>query len=385
MTEPIAADELCSARVVIVDFGTGRFVGGHNADYLAALQLALQGVRPISVTPFQNGPRLGRVERYVLQLRTFLRELGRGDGGRTVVISHSPEFRDIVLFWLATKMRRRSDAVGLFLFRRRSDGIVGRDNWRARLLGWIVPGLIRSGWIYPVSDSRSALAGWTAGTGTTGTLIAIPPPLGASGPRLRPVGGPVVGLVGRLRIEKGARAYDLVIREALRIDEAATVKVQVSDEVEGESANIADRLRLDWAAEPRVEILTGHLTPEAYADLIVSTDVVVLPYEPSTYSSGTSGVMHDALALGRVVLATRIEWAEEAFGDRDDIIWLHGTDPSAIQVGLKAAFRRAMARRTSDATQPPDNTFARDWLDALYAAASITRERGPLGRISNTG
>lgn len=372
---PIVADERRSARVVIVDFGTGRFVGGHNEDYLAALQRALEGVRPITVAPLQNGPRLGRMQRYVLQLRTFLRELGQRDGSRTVVVSHSPEFRDIVLFWLATKLRRRSDAVGLFLFRRRADGIVGHDNWRAKLLERIVPGLIRSGWIYPVSDSRSALAGWTAGTGSTGTLIAIPTPVGSSAPHPHPIGGPVVGLVGRLRIEKGARVYGLIIGETLGIDETAMAKVQLSEELVGEEADIAERLQRDWAAEPRVEILTGHLTPEAYADLIGSTDLVVLPYELSTYSSGTSGVMHDTLALGRVVLATRIEWAQEAFAGRDDVIWLQGTDPAAIRVGLEAAFRRAMARRTGSATQPPDDTFARDWLDAVRAAARITRER----------
>lgn len=350
-------------------------MGGHGEDYLVSLQRALEDIRPTIVVPFLNGPRLGRVRRYVLQLRTFLQHLGQRDGYRTVVISHSPEFRDIALFWLATKMRRRSDAVGLFLFRRRSDGIVGRDNWRARVLEWIVPGLIRSGWIYPVSDSRSALTGWTAATGATGTLITVPRPLGYSAPHPRPTGGPVVGLIGRLRIEKGARAYDVVIREALRIDEAATVKVQLSDEVEGEVARIADRLRQDWAAEPRVEMVTGHLKPEAYTDLIGSTDVVVLPYEVATYGGGTSGVLHDTLALGRLVLATRIEWAEEAFAGRDDVIWLQGTDAPAIHAGLRAAFRQAIARRASGEMRPPSDTFARDWQGAIREAASIRIER----------
>ncbi len=370
--EPIAADELRSARVVIVDFGTGRFVGGHTSDYLAALQRALEGVRPITVAPFQHGPRLGRVDRYMLQLRTFLGELARRDGRRTVVISHSPEFRDIVLFWLASKLRRRSDAVGLFLLRRRAHGIVGSDNWRARVLERIVPGLIRSGWIYPVSDSRSALADWTAGTGSTGTLIAIPAPLGSSAPHPRPTGGPVVTLVGRFAIERGARAYDLIIGEALRIDETATIKVQVSADAGGELAEIATGLQRDWAAEPRVEILSGHLTPEAYANLIGSSDVVVFPYEAASYSTGTSGVMHDTLAFGRVALATRIESAAEMYAGRDDIIWLHGTDPPAMRAGLEAAFRRAMARRVEVETYPPADTFANDWLDAIRAAA-ITR------------
>lgn len=358
-------------EVVIVDFGTGRFVGGHNADYLAALQRALHGIRPVTVAPFQAGPQGGRVARYVLQLRTYLREFGRHDDRRTVVISHSPEFRDIVLFWLASKLRRRSDAVGLFLFRRRADGIVGRDNWRARLLERIVPGLIRSGWIYPVSDSRSALAHWTAGLGISGTLIAIPPPLGSSGSHPRPTGGPVVGLVGRLAIEKGARAYDRIIRETLRIDETATIRVQVSEDEGGEVAEITKGLQRDWAGEPRVDFVTGHLTPEAYADLIGSTDVVVFPYDPASYSTGTSGVMSDTLALGRVALATQIESAAEAYAGRDDVVWLQGIDDPSIAAGLRAAFLRAKARRAEGDDHPRIDTFADDWLDAIRAATDV--------------
>jgi hypothetical protein len=364
---------------MIVDFGTGRFVGGHNADYLVALQRALEDAQPMTVAPFQNGLQLGRIRRYKLHLETFLRALGRHEGEPTVVIVHSPEFRDIVLFWLATKLRRRSDAVGLFLFRRHADGIVGRDNWRARLLERIVPALIRSGWIYPVSDSQSALAEWTIGTGSTGALIAIPPPLGSSARHPHPTGGPVVGLVGSLRIEKGARHYDEIIRETLATAPTTIVKVQVSNEGAGELADIAGRLVHDWATEPRVELLTGHLTPEAYADLIGSTDVVVLPYEPSTYSSGTSGVVHDTLALGRVVLTTRIAWAEEAYAGHGDVIWLQGTDRAAIRAGLKTAFRRAMARRDGVVTAPPpDDTFADDWHGAIRVAARNRKERSPM-------
>ncbi len=362
--------------MVIVDFGTGRFVGGHNEDYLTALEQAVGALRPVVIAPFRYGRELGRAARYQSELRTYLACLGRRHTDPTVVVSHSPEFSDIALFWLAAWLTPWSDAVGLFFFRRAADGIVGRDNRRARFLTRIVPGLIRSGRIYPVSDSRPALAAWTAGTDTTGTLIAIPPPPGSSKPHPRPAGGLVVGLVGSLRIEKGARAYDLVIRETLSFDETATVKVQVSDGAVGELAEIAACLRRNWVAEPRVEILTGHLAPGAYANLIGSTDVIVLPYEPSTYGSGTSGVMHDALALGRVVLAPRITWAtDREYQDHDDVIWLQGMDPSALQAGIKAAFRRARILRARAETPPSGDDFVRDWLDAIQAAAAAGKGR----------
>lgn len=374
MASPTTADEVPDVRVAIVDFGTGRFVGGHNEDYLTALEQAVEVLRPVVVAPFRRGRALGRFARYRLESQTYFAWLGWRGMDQGVVVCHSPEFHDLALFWLVARLTPRRRGVGLFVLRRSAEGIVGRNNRRARFLTRVVPGLIRSGRLYPASDSRPALAHWTHDTGVPGSLIAIPPPLGAPAPHPRPTGGPVVGLVGRLRIEKGARAYDLVVREALQIDETAAVKVQVGAGMTGEAAGIANRLERDWRGVSRVEIIPGHLTPEGYANLIGSTDVIVLPYEPSSYSNGTSGVLHDAISLGRVVLASPIAWAAELFPGHDNIIWLEGTDGPALRKGLTAAVARAMVLRDTDIAQPLSSSFSADWLSAIRAAAATMRE-----------
>jgi hypothetical protein len=297
--------------------------------------------------------------------------------GPAIIVSHTPEFRDLALFWLATKLVPRTNTVAVVLFRRGADGIVGTRNRRAWFLERVIPGLIRAGRIYPVSDSRIALDAWTAGTGAKGSLIAIPQPLGAtsrSGANATH-GGLVVGLVGRARIEKGAHLYDSIIRDVLAINEGAKVRVQVFDSIAGEEGQIAKDLVLAWAGHPRVELLKGHLTPEAYADLVQSSDVVMLPYDPVRYGNGTSGVMHDTLAAGGVVLATSIEWGRAMFGDRDDVVWLRGLDPTSIRAGLEEALELAHARRSRPKARGLPNTFRNDWLTALERAAEQMRSR----------
>jgi hypothetical protein len=143
-----------------------------------------------------------------------------------------------------------------------------------------------------------------------------------------------------------------------------------SDSV-GEAGEIAARLRQIWQGDPRVALVDGHLTPDAYAALIASSDVVVLPYEMRSYGSGTSGVLHDALALGRTVLATPIPWAREAFPSHPDIVWLKGTDRLALAEGLRTAVTQALDRRRAATAGGGADTFASDWQAALAAAGLL--------------
>jgi hypothetical protein len=374
-----APPEAQEAEVVLVDFATGRRTGGHQEDYLKALETALAGQRTTVLAPFRAGSgKPGRVATYWQEFRAFWRLLGRGDGRRRIIVCHSPEFRDLLLFWLAALLqRRRANAVGLFVLRRSAAGIVGKDNLKARLLEILVPEMIRRGLIHPASDSRLALDHWLVGARRVGgSLLSIPRPVAASEVGPPPRGGPVIGLLGRFRIEKGARCYDAVIGTTLDLFPDATVNVELGSDSVGGAGEIAARLRQIWQGDPRVVLVDGHLTAGAYAALIASSDVVVLPYEMQSYGSGTSGVLHDALALGRTVLATPIAWAAETLSDHPGVVWLTGTDQAALAMGLRAAVTRALAQRRAGASSGRPDTFAEDWQAALAAAAELLHVRG---------
>ncbi len=366
-------------EVVLVDFTTGRLNGGHQEDYLRALTTALAGQRTTVLAPFRDGSaKAGRVATYWQELRAFWSLLSPGNGKGRVVICHSPEFRDFVLLWLADLLRwRRSSAVGLFVLRRSAAGIVGRDNLKARVLDIVIPQMIRRRLIHPASDSRLALDHWLAGDGRVhGSLLSIPRPAAVVEITQRADEGQVIGLLGRFRVEKGAHHYDAVISAALAEFPEATVHVQVAAEPGSEESEMAARLHHNWEGDSRVVLVDEHLTADAYAHLIASTDVVVLPYDTGSYGSGTSGLLHDALALGRTVLATPIPWAAEAYSDHPGVVWLTGTDEAGLAAGLRAAVARALAQRRVGADGKTADSFAEDWQAAVAAAARLADGRG---------
>jgi len=84
---------------------------------------------------------------------------------------------------------------------------------------------------------------------------------------------------------------------------------------------------------------------EALADLVASADVVLLPYDST--DQVTSGVLVEAVAAGRPVIATRFPHAVEMLKDGRGILVPH-QDPTAIADAL----RTVLSRRTGPAAGP---------------------------------
>jgi glycosyltransferase involved in cell wall biosynthesis len=84
---------------------------------------------------------------------------------------------------------------------------------------------------------------------------------------------------------------------------------------------------------------------EALADLVASADVVLLPYDST--DQVTSGVLVEAVAAGRPVIATRFPHAVEMLKDGGGILVPH-QDPTAIADAL----RTVLTRRTAPAPGP---------------------------------
>lgn len=374
MPAPVA--ESCPP-ITIIDTVVGRRPGGHQADYLAALEDALGPMASESFAPFRNGAntalltsRWRRLE-YLLSRFRALAARSSADG-RAVLILPNPDFVDFVAAFLAVRLRLRAPAaVFLFVLRRGASGIVGRSGWKSTALEKIVRSLARRGHLHPVSDSRSALSFWEGLTGTPGSLVTIPvrerpadiPPK-AEGEAVR------FGLVGLFRPEKGAAFYSRVIDAALDLPGPAQIDVQLPDTAADDSFPEAAALRLAHRNTDAVRFLNGHLDNDAFTRLVSGIDVLVLPYDIESYGTGTSGIMHEVLALGGCVVTTRFTWAADEFADDSRVLWLDSLAPGHLRVKLSEARQIAESARkaANRAHTPSPETFREGWLSAIDRA-----------------
>jgi glycosyltransferase involved in cell wall biosynthesis len=178
----------------------------------------------------------------------------------------------------------------------------------------------------------------------------------------------MVALIGRMRLEKGAARYSEVIREALAFPGASVVAQVSSEGVSMAEREIACALLDDWAYDPRVTVIDGHIEPLAYVGWLSKAQVVVLPYDVASYGDGTSGVLNDALSVGCVVVATRTRWAVDRFEGDPRVVWLDaGAD--GLRTALSEALRRAAEIRRA-ASPSVDLKFAEAWHDVIDGASS---------------
>jgi len=120
--------------------------------------------------------------------------------------------------------------------------------------------------------------------------------------------------LGDARAEKGYQHLPEVV-EALWPDYLSTGKarffIQSNYTVNGAEGEILKaKLRLSQYPEQRVKLIDQAMTPEAYYQLLVSADLVILPYNPVNYQR-TSGVLTEALAAGKPVVVPANSWLAE--------------------------------------------------------------------------
>ena len=372
-----------AAAIIISGFVTGRITGGHQSDYLAALEAAISPLGASTIAPYRDGhtdvadlprisPKTSRLGRYWASLWLFHKLLGNRRA--QLILFPSPEFRDFVIFFLASILRiSRHTTIALFVFRRDAAGIVGRISWKSRLIDRMVRWLARHHYLYPISDSKVVLTYWETITGLPGSLVGIPvrrpatakPPKQATDPL-------IIGLIGRFRLEKEAAAYDRVTEEAFAFGPPTRVILQLNASGNDEEERLAAELRRKWRGKEHVQIIDEHFDADAYASLLGSLDILVLPYDVARYGVGTSGIMFETLAMGGVVATTRFEWGIERFQDNPNVVWMNDAEPATIRNALKAAAKLVVS---GPKVQLSDD-FASSWHAAIQRAlASLLESR----------
>jgi len=136
----------------------------------------------------------------------------------------------------------------------------------------------------------------------------VPLPVQWPDPRrivLRPL-SPTFGFFGGFRIEKGAALLADVI--PIFAESHRDVRFIIHAPQRDVDASALERL----SGVPGVEILrTTFAIKEEYFRQLMRAGCVLLPYHPPSYTMRASGVLPEALGLGRMVITTRGTWLED--------------------------------------------------------------------------
>jgi glycosyltransferase involved in cell wall biosynthesis len=363
--------------LLLLEFRAGRS-DGHNDHYLRSLEDVFHDW-PLKVwAPYRDGwARAGRLGSLVQQLALAWRAFHPPKNELRVVIVQNPWAVEKLLLTLASLWPRRR-VIAVFVLRRTGDDAHALAHpWSARaarIARVLVARLIRRGWLYPVSDSSLALDDWRSrGRVWVGSLVALPPPPGLNAGRLPTrSGGPVVALVGSFRTERGAPHYNMVIEAAVELLEDVTLDVQLGGQVQDGSVDFAESVRLRWRDDPRVRLHARYLADAEYVALLARADVVVLPYDATSYTTGTSGVLHEAVALGATVLTAPLAWATKDYAGHPRVHFIDRWDPETLRRELPGVTAAAVATRQPPVTAVSDD-FARSWGGAVSAAVAQLR------------
>ncbi len=146
--------------------------------------------------------------------------------------------------------------------------------------------------------------------------------------------------LGGARVEKGFPLLPPLIEE-LSSTSDLTFLLQAyvpKDEYVGVIAESLKRLRKN----PSVVLYEEPLSPEAYINLLLKADIVLLPYEASAYRRRSSGILIQAIAAGKVVVVPEDSWLSNAAPRGGS----QSFAPGHLKEAVKAALRDFDALKT---------------------------------------
>lgn len=189
-----------------------------------------------------------------------------------------------------------------------------------------------------------------------------------------PAGGPVVrsGEAGRLRFgylgySKMEKGFHLLPGAVARPDIASTADFIVHvNHHHWEDAVISAEAEL--RVHPHVKTVTGQLDRRQYYRLFDYCDVILVPYDPARYGERGSGVVAEAISLGKPIVTSAGTWGAVAArrGDCAGVV-MASWDPD----GLADAIAACIAQR--DALVEQADGLRTQWIEERSAARFIAK------------
>ena len=108
--------------------------------------------------------------------------------------------------------------------------------------------------------------------------------------------------IGNISPYRGHVFIPYIIDKILSKFKNVNFTIQIQADVDSDTANEMTAVNENY--KKRIKFLFGTLSSKDYLDTLNDADIVLLPYMPSYYSHGSSGVFTEAAALGKVIVVT---------------------------------------------------------------------------------
>lgn len=118
--------------------------------------------------------------------------------------------------------------------------------------------------------------------------------------------------LGDARIEKGYLYLPTIVAD-LWEDYLITKKIRITIQSNfnintGEKGILASRLKLEEYPQDMVKVMKNPMTTQEYYQLLMSADLLIIPYNTNSYRYRTSGVLTESLAAGKPVIVPANTW-----------------------------------------------------------------------------
>jgi len=153
-------------------------------------------------------------------------------------------------------------------------------------------------WMTVNEDTSSLLSGATGGD-----IGVMPSPYSTASTIASMSRSPVIR-IGSVGHQNDVKGFHLLPDAIDRCDSHGKRIQWVIQHQSDSDAVTLKRLR-ELATRHDIELLSDDLGPNAYENMLLSLDVVLLPYQPQRYVSAISGICYEGIAQGSLVVAPR--------------------------------------------------------------------------------